>query len=84
MPRSQPFLRLNEFLRATVRVVGFLPTQVDRRLQMAQAVLGSLEAFKERFGIPILPEIRTDAAVPKSIRARKMLVYYDPTCRAMQ
>ena len=70
--------QLNEFLRATVRVVGFLPTQVDRRLQMAQAVLGSLEVFKERFGIPILPEIRTDAAVPKSIRARKMLVDYDP------
>jgi len=76
--------QLNEFLRANVRVMGFLPTQVDRRLQMAQAVLGSLEVFKERYGIPILPEIRTDAAVPKSIRARKMLIDYDPNCRAMQ
>ncbi len=75
--------QLNEFLRAHVRVLGFLPTQVDKRMQMTQAVLQSLEVFKERYGIPVLPEIRTDATVPKAIRARKMLIDYDPTCRAM-
>ena len=76
--------QLNEFLKGDVRVVGFLPTQVDRRLQMAQAVLQSLEIFQQRYTIPILPEIRVDASVPKSLRARKMLVDYDPDCRAMQ
>jgi chromosome partitioning protein len=76
--------QLNEFLQGSVRVVGFLPTQVDRRLQMAQTVLQSLAIFQERFRIPVLPEIRVDSSVPKSIRARKMLIDYDPNCRALQ
>ena len=76
--------QLNEFLRRDVRVVGFLPTQVDRRLQMAQTVLQSLQVFRERYSIPVLPEIRIDASVPKSLRARKMLADYDPVCRAIQ
>ncbi len=75
--------QLNEFLRGDVRVVGFLPTQVDRRLQMAQTVLQSLEVFRERYRIPVLPEIRVDAAVPKALRARKLLADYDGGCRAL-
>ena len=76
--------QLNEFLKGDVRVIGFLPTQVDRRLQMTQAVLQSLEIFRERYHIPVLPEIRVDSSIPKSLRARKMLADYDPDCRAMQ
>lgn len=76
--------QLNEFLKAQVRVIGFLPTQVDRRLQMTQTVLQSLAIFEDRYSIPVLPEIRVDASVPKSIRSKKMLIDYDPNCRALQ
>jgi cellulose biosynthesis protein BcsQ len=76
--------QLNEFLKGDVRVIGFLPTQVDRRLQMTQAVLQSLDIFRDRYQIPVLPEIRVDSSVPKSLRARKTLADYDPTCRALQ
>jgi chromosome partitioning protein len=76
--------QLNEFLKGDVRVIGFLPTQVDRRLQMTQAVLQSLDIFRDRYHIPVLPEIRVDSSVPKSLRARKTLAEYDPSCRAMQ
>jgi chromosome partitioning protein len=76
--------QLNEFLKGDVRVIGFLPTQVDRRLQMTQAVLQSLAIFRDRYDIPVLPEIRVDSSIPKSLRARKMLADYDPACRAMQ
>ena len=76
--------QLNEFLKGDVRVIGFLPTQVDRRLQMTQAVLQSLDIFRDRYQIPVLPEIRVDSSVPKSLRARKNLADYDSACRAMQ
>jgi chromosome partitioning protein len=75
--------QLNEFLGTQVQVAGFLPTIVDRRFQMAQTVLQALAAFQPRYGIPVLPEIRVDSAVPKSLRARKMLADFDPDSRAM-
>lgn len=76
--------QLNEFLKGNVKVIGFLPTQVDRRLQMTQAVLQSLAVFQDRYQIPVLPEIRIDSSVPKALRSRKMLVDFDSSCRAMQ
>jgi chromosome partitioning protein len=76
--------QLNEFLRTDVRIVGLLPTQVDRRLQMTQSTLATLQTIRERFEIPVLPEIRIDTTVGKAIRARKMLADYDPTSRAFK
>ena len=67
-----------------VRIVGILPTQVDRRLQMSQSTLATLDTIRERFRIPVLPEIRVDTTVGKSIRARKMLADYDATSRAFK
>ena len=76
--------QLNEFLRTSVRIVGILPTQVDRRLQMSQSTLATLDTIRERFKIPVLPEIRVDTTIGKSIRARKMLADYDTTSRAFK
>lgn len=76
--------QLNEFLHTNVRVIGILPTQVDRRLQMAQSTLTTLKTIEERYKIPILPEIRIDTTVGKAIRARKLLVDYDGSSRAFK
>jgi chromosome partitioning protein len=76
--------QLNDFLRTEVRIVGILPTQVDRRLQMAQSTLATLETIRERFDIPVLPEIRIDTTVGKAIRARKLLADYDASSRAFK
>jgi chromosome partitioning protein len=76
--------QLNEFLRTNVRVVGILPTQVDRRLQMAQSTLATLKTIEDRYQIPVLPEIRIDTTVGKAIRARKLLADYDMSSRAFR
>lgn len=76
-------LQLNEFLSIGVRAVGLLPTQVDRRMQMTQLVLTALESLGQKYGIPVLHEIRTDSTVPKATRSREFLADYDPECKAM-
>jgi chromosome partitioning protein len=76
--------QLNQFINVGVRAVGLLPTKVDRRMQMTQIVLSALKAFGERYEIPVLNEIRTDATVPKATRSRKFLADFDPECKAMQ
>jgi chromosome partitioning protein len=76
--------QLNEFLRTQVRIVGILPTQVDRRLQMTQSTLATLKTIEDRYHIPVLPEIRIDTTVGKAIRARKMLADYDGSSRAFK
>jgi hypothetical protein len=39
--------------------------------------------LRERYSIPVLPEIRIDASVPKCPAGAKALADYDP-CRAIQ
>jgi len=76
--------QLNQFINVGVRAVALLPTQVDRRMQMTQIVMEALKAFGEKYAIPVVNEIRTDATVPKATRSRKFLVDYDPDCKAAQ
>jgi chromosome partitioning protein len=76
--------QLNQFINVGVKAVALLPTQVDRRMQMTQIVMEALKAFGEKYGIPVVNEIRTDATVPKATRSRKFLVDYDPDCKAVQ
>jgi hypothetical protein len=54
---------------------------VDGRLHRPDIVLNTLEELSERYGVPILPTIRTDTAVVKAGRHRKFLVEFDPNPR---
>ena len=40
--------------------------------------------MSEKYGIPVLPPIRTDGTVPKAERVRKFLLDMDPHCKAAE
>jgi chromosome partitioning protein len=73
---------LTELFKVEIKVAGLLPTMIDRRFNLTSLTLKALEAMSEKYGIPVLPPIRTDGTVPKAERARKFLVDMDPHCKA--
>ena len=75
---------LNQFLRLGCRCVGLLPTMIDNRLSITQRVLRSLERLADENNIPLLPGIRTDQAVNKSLEASVFLQDYEPQSKALQ
>lgn len=75
---------LNQFLRLDCKCVGLLPTMIDNRLSITQRVLRSLERLSEENNIPMLPGIRTDQAVNKSLEACVFLQDYEPQSKALQ
>jgi len=76
---------LNRFFKKglNVRTVGLLPVMVDRRLAMTGMVLDSLKQLSTDTGVPVLPVIRTDSAVPKAARVKKFLADFDPSSKAL-
>lgn len=75
---------LNRLFKASIRPVAVLPVQVDRRLQMTDVILDSLQSLSREYDIPLLPAVRTDSTVPKATRARKFLWEFDPKCKAVE
>src|SRR3954451_21157144 len=75
---------LNDLIKAQIRTVGLMPSQVDYRLSVTSLVETGLRKMSEMFNIPILPAIRTDQTVNKAFRARKPLLEFDPDCKAAQ
>jgi chromosome partitioning protein len=75
---------LSTLFNISVKTVALLPVMVDRRLQITETVLESLNAIGERSGVPLLPAIRTDATVTKANRQRQFLIDYDPKCKAVE
>ena len=75
---------LTELFKVEIRAVGLLPTMIDRRFNLTSLTLKALETMSEKYGIPLLPPIRTDGTVPKAERARKFLVDMDPHCKAVE
>lgn len=73
---------LNHLLRLDIRTVAILPVMVHRRMVMTELVMRGLEELGAQQSIPILPAIRTDTCVPKSVRSQKFLSDYDNTCKA--
>jgi chromosome partitioning protein len=67
-----------------IKAVGLLPVIVDRRLQMTELVLESLEGLSARTGTPVFTPVRTDTAVVKCGRQRKFLADYDPKSKALE
>lgn len=75
---------LNRLFKVNIRPVAILPVQVDRRLQMTEVILESLQSMAAEYGIPVLTAVRTDSTVPKATRARQFLADYDPKCKASE
>ena len=67
-----------------IKAIGLLPVIVDRRLQMTDLVMESLEGLSERTGTPVLTPVRTDTAVVKAGRQRQFLNDYDPKSKALE
>jgi len=66
-----------------IKAIGLLPVIVDRRLQMTDLVLESLEGLSARTGTPVFAPVRTDTAVVKAGRQRQFLHDYDPKSKAL-
>lgn len=75
---------LNSLFKSQVRPVAILPVMVDRRLQMTDLIMNSIQPVADEYGIPILNSIRTDSTVPKATRARQFLVDFDPRSKAAE
>lgn len=75
---------LNQRLKLGCRCLGFMPTMVDQRLSATEYVMHSLEKQSAIYGVPVLPSIRTDQAMNKSMRSHQFLQDYDPKSKALQ
>lgn len=75
---------LNQLFKATIRPVAVLPVQVDRRLQMTELIMSSLEDMAKHYDIPVLPAVRTDSVVTKATRAKQFLADFDPKSKAVE
>jgi chromosome partitioning protein len=75
---------LSDLFRTAIKTVALLPVMVDRRYQMTEMVMESLKGMSERYQVPLLTAIRTDANVTKSSRQKQFLVDYDPKCKALE
>lgn len=75
---------LNDIYGIDIRVVGFLPTQVNHRHGVTNVVRSALEFISAKTSIQILPEIRTDQTVHKAARAKQFLFDYDPKCKSAE
>lgn len=67
-----------------IKAIGLLPVIVDRRLQMTDLVLESLEGLSARTSTPVFVPVRTDTSVVKCGRQRKFLVDYDSKSKALE
>lgn len=75
---------LNQLFKTNIKPIAILPVMVDRRLQITEVIMESLKDLSERFGIPMLPAIRTDSTITKATRSKQFLADYEPKCKAME
>ncbi len=75
---------VNGLFRVNIRPVAILPVMVDRRLQMTELIMNTLQAVTDEYGIPVLHNIRTDSTVQKAVRAKTFVAEYDPKSKAAE
>ena len=75
---------LNKMLDLGCSCAGFLPTMVDQRLSATEVVLHNLGEMAEERHITLLPGIRTDQAINRSLRAGRFLQDFDPRSKALE
>jgi chromosome partitioning protein len=76
-------LELDTQIGKVCRCVGLLPTIIDHRFQNTEMVMQLIQMAGEKYRVPVLPSIRTDAAVSKAIRMRQFLMDVDPKSKAL-
>jgi chromosome partitioning protein len=75
---------LADIFQIDVKSTALLPVMIDRRYSLTEFVLAALGEMSEKYGVPVLPPIRTDGTVPRAERAKMFLADFDPHCKAMQ
>jgi chromosome partitioning protein len=76
---------MNEFYNNTdVRAVALLPVMVDRRLQATKMTLEMLDKIAAKYGLEVLPPVRTDQAVQRANRGKSFLADHDPRSKALE
>lgn len=75
---------INNLFKTNIKPVAILPVMVDRRLQMTEMILSTLEVVSNEYQIPLLPPVRTDSTVTKAVRAKTFLAEYDPKSKACE
>jgi chromosome partitioning protein len=75
---------LNKMLQLGCGCVGFLPTMLDHRLSATEVVLHNLSEMAQERGIAMLPGIRTDQAINRSMRAGEFLQDFDQRSKALE
>lgn len=75
---------LNQLFKTSIKPVAILPTQVDRRLQMTDLIMTSLETLASQHKMVLLPPVRTDSTVTKATRAKQFLADFDSKCKAVE
>ena len=75
---------LNDYYKTDIEIIGYLPTQVNARLQVTASVSSTLVDLSKKTGVPVLPAIRVDQTVHKASGSGKLLLDYDPLCKAAE
>ena len=71
-------------IRKKCRCIGLLPTIVDNRYQNTEMVMRMIRLISDNYKVPVLPGIRTDAVVARSIRLRQFIAEVDPKARCLE
>lgn len=72
---------LNMIFKTDVKAIAFLPTLVQKHLQMTRLIRTNLERLAQELNIPILQDTRQDAIVGKALKARQFLPDFAPDSR---
>lgn len=70
-------------LKKKCRCVGLLPTIVDHRYQNTEQVMKMIDLISQNYQVEVLPAIRTDSTVSKSIRLRQFIAEVDPKAKCL-
>lgn len=75
---------LREHLKIDYVIFGIIPTFVDARKLITDAVLNDLKQQYGDHGVPVLPAIRVDANLAKAAASHQTIFEYDRHSRAAQ
>jgi chromosome partitioning protein len=76
--------QLEAQIRKRCRCIGLLPTIVDNRYQNTEMVMRMVQLISDNYKVGVLPGIRTDAVVARSIRLRRFIAEVDPKARCLE